>query len=154
MSSSHDSAPTVDLSPDPGYGALRVLLLVHVIPLAAIPLLLHLSGWLPLLLAVGIGGSWLYVRRRPALGFGPRALTRLTLHGDGSWNVEDEAGRHKAELQRSSVVWGRTVILNFRLANGARRSRILYGDEVNTDALRRLRARLLNESPQTSDKTV
>lgn len=144
MNSSLDSAPTVELKPQPSYGALRGLLFLHAVPLACIPLLLD-GGWLPLVLAACVGVSWFYVRRRPALGFGPRALTRLMLHGDGRWTVEDGADtRQSAELLGSSRVLANIVILNFRLENGGRRSRILFGDEVEPEQMRRLRSRLFN----------
>ncbi|HET7798089.1 MAG TPA: hypothetical protein VFK72_09410, partial [Nevskia sp.] len=51
--------------------------------------------------------------------------------------------KRDAELLPSSLVNGRVLVLNFRLADGSRRSRALFGDEVDADALRRLRARLL-----------
>ncbi len=144
MNSSLDSAPTIELKPQPSYGALRGLLALHAVPLACIPLLLD-DGWLILVLAGAVSASWLYVRRRPALGFGPRALTRLMLHGDGGWILEDGTDmRQSAELLGSSRVLANIVILNFRLERGGRRSRILFGDEVGAGSMRRLRSRLFN----------
>jgi len=144
VNSSLDSAPTVELKPRPSYSALRGLLALHAVPLICIPLLLN-GSWLPLVLAAAVGASWLYVRHRPALGFGPRALTRLMLHGDGRWTLEDGADmRQSAELLGSSRALANIVILNFRLEHGGRRSRILFGDEVDAGSMRRLRSRLFN----------
>lgn len=143
MHSSFDSAPTVELNPQPGYGALRVAMILHAVPLAAIPLLFGSAGWPSLLLAGAVGTSWLFVRRHPALGFGPRALVRIVSEADGSWRLEDDAQRcYSATLDTGCLLCG-LVVLGFRLDNGRRRYRLLLGDEVDTESLRRLRVRLL-----------
>jgi len=121
-----------------------VALLLHALPLAAIPLLLDSGGWLPLALAGAIGLSWLTVRRQSVLGFGPRALTRIVAHGDGSWTVEDAAARRYAAELTGGCLLSRLVVLEFRLDNGRRRRRLLLGDEVDAHSLRRLRARMLS----------
>ena len=88
--------------------------------------------------------SWLTLRRHPAFGYGPRALTHLIWHAEGSWTLESvSGGRQEAELLGGSVVQSWIIALNFRLENGRKRTRVLLGDELEADALRRLRARLL-----------
>lgn len=149
MNWSNDSVTTVELNPRPSYGALKVALFLHVIPLASIPLLLDGGGWLPLTLAALLGGSWLYVRRRPVLGFGPRALVRIVGHGDGRWTLEDAAEhRYGATLENGFLLSG-LMVLGFRLDDGKRRQRLLLGDEVDSESLRRLRARLLTRRGAT-----
>jgi toxin CptA len=76
-------------------------------------------------------------------------LTRLIAHAEGdSWTVEDGCGaRSEAQLLGGSFVHPLLIVLNFRLADGSRRSRALLGDETNPERLRRLRARLLNTPP-------
>lgn len=140
------SAINAEVTPRPSYKALHVLLPLHAVPLAAVPLFYHGSLlWPPLLLAALVAVSWLYVRRHPVLGFGPRALTRIIAHDNGDWLVEDAAGhRQGAHLAGNSVVMARMMLLNFRLADGHRRSRLLLGDEAGAEALRRLRAYLLS----------
>ena len=88
--------------------------------------------------------SWLLTRRHAAFGFGPNALARLTWHAGGPWSVHDARGARwdGVELLGSSLVHERLLVLNFRLPDGARRTRALLGDELDEEALRRLRARL------------
>lgn len=143
MNSSPDSAPTVELNPRPGYGALRVALLLHILPLAAMPLLFGSGGWLLLLLAGAVGASWLFVRRHSALGFGPRALVRIVAETDGGWRLEDAAQRRYSATLETGCLLSQLVVLSFRLDNGRRRQRLLLGDEVDKESLRRLRVRLL-----------
>lgn len=133
---------TIDLAPRPSLRALTWLLWIHtavlVLALAAMP-----PGPGMAVLAVAVALSWLWARRHAAFGHGPRALTRLTWHADGSWRVSDASGaQHGAELLGSSLVHPALLVLNFRLEGGGRRSRALLGDEVDEESLRRLRARL------------
>ena len=89
--------------------------------------------------------SWLLTRRHPVFGFGPHALARLTWHAHGPWSVHDARGARwdGAELLGNSLVHDRLLVLNFRLPDGERRTRALLGDELDEEALRRLRARLM-----------
>ncbi|HUS23379.1 MAG TPA: protein YgfX [Candidatus Binatia bacterium] len=133
---------TLDLAPRPSVRALRLLFFLHALPLAlAMPVL---GGGVRLVaFAVAVLGSWLWTRRHPAIGFGPRALTRLTWHADGHWALHDASGTaQEAVLAGESVVSGPALVLNFQTARG-RRTRILLGDELPEPQLRRLRARLL-----------
>ena len=86
--------------------------------------------------------SWFGLRRHPVFGFGPKALTRLTWHTEGGWTVHDKAGEYSAELQGNSYVHSALLVLNFRLKNGTRRTRVLMGDEVEAEQMRQLHARL------------
>lgn len=141
-----DSAVIAEVAPGPSQRALHYLLPLHAAPLVAVPLFYHGDAmWPPLLLAAVVGASWFYLRHHAALGFGRRALTRIIAYADGEWMVEDAAGRQQsARLTSSMVVWGTLMLLNFRLADGRRRSRLLVGDEAPKAPLRRLRAHLLS----------
>lgn len=142
MSSSGFST-SLDLSPRPSVRAVAWLSALHI---AAIVLVV-LSGPSKY---VGVGMaflfllSWFSLRRHPAFGYGPRALARLIRHAEGGWTLESQReGRQDAELLPGSVVQSWIVVLNFRLASGGRRTRVLLGDELAPELQRRLRARLL-----------
>lgn len=105
----------------------------------------------PTLVALaGLAASWLLLRRNPALGFGPRALTRLIWHDDGSWRLQRADGRSfSASLSPRSVVTHRVLVLRFVPDDGrAAMTRLILGDETDADGLRRLRARLLVSGPR------
>ncbi len=132
----------IELHLRPSLRALRWAFLLHV---ACIALLLAAQPPpLPLLgLGAAFAGSWLWVRRHPALGFGPRAWTRLLWHGDGGWTLERADGaRVHAELRGDSIVRGTCLVLRFQKADGATTARLICGDELPAESLRRLRARL------------
>lgn len=138
--SSSNFASTVDLSLRSSARAHQLLFWLHVLPLV-----LLVVGGAPGLaqvgVAVGIGLSWFWLRRHPAFGHGPRAITRLTWHADGRWTLHFGARSFDAELLGSSYVHSAVMILNFRVAT-RRYTRVLLGDETSPEALRRLRARL------------
>jgi toxin CptA len=135
---------SLDLILRPSVRAVIVLSVLHVAGIA----LAVLSGppkWAGLLMALLFLASWFRLRRHPVFGYGPKALKHLIRHAeDGRWTVESRSGgREDAELLGSSVVQSWIIVLNFRLKDGARRSRAVLGDELDADSLRRLRARLL-----------
>ncbi|MEW6166539.1 MAG: hypothetical protein AB1651_02395 [Pseudomonadota bacterium] len=122
--------------------ALRAAFVLHLVCFA---LLLAAQPPWPAMLALGagFGGSWLWTRRHPALGFGPRAPIRLVWHGEGGWTLHRADGAAlDAELADDSIVTGSWLILRFRLAAGGTAARLLFGDELAPEMLRRLRARL------------
>jgi len=133
---------TIDLAPQPSARALALLFWVHAAVLVLA--LVALAPGLPMVaVALGVAASWLWARRHGAFGYGPRALTRLTWHAAGGWTVREGAGAPlEAELEGSSVVHDGLLVLVFRLKEGGRRARALFGDELDEDLLRRLRARL------------
>ena len=137
---------TIDLALRPSMRALQWLFALHVVPVALLPFAMNPGA--PLMLLVGAFGlSWLWLRRHPAFGFGKRAVQRLTWHADGTWLVQDAEGRKsEAELRPNSYVHMRLLVLNFKLKSGGRRTRVLLGDELEQELLRRLRARLLHAS--------
>ncbi len=142
--SSNSFAATTDLNLRPSYRAHRLLFILHMLALCL--LLAAMSpGWPMMLLCAAFGGSWLWLRRHAAFGFGRRALVRLVWQADGQWLVVDSAGRKdEAELLGNSCVHSRMMVLNFRLKSGGRRTRVVLGDELGADPLRRLRARLMS----------
>lgn len=124
--------------------ALKLLFVLHIVPVGLLPFAME-PGTSLILLVGTFGVSWLWLRRHAVLGFGKNGLVRLTWHTDGGWTLtESGGGRFKAQLLPSSIVHPRLVLLNFRSESGLRRSRLLLGDELEPDQLRRLRARLLS----------
>lgn len=132
---------TVDLSLRPSLGAMRAIFIVHVLCIGLLPFAMEQGT--PMLLLVGaFAASWFWLRRHPALGLGPRAITRIVWHADGTWNLffGDKTG--KAELMANSLVHPWLLVLNFRAENGKRYTRVIAGGEADPEVLRRLRARL------------
>lgn len=129
--------------------AFKLMFWLHVIPIAILPFAMKEGPMMLSLLAL-IALSWFSLRRHPVFGFGPKALTRLTWHAEaspelsrgGGWTVHDTAGEYSAELQGNSYAHTALLVLNFRLKNGTRRTRVLMGDEVEAEQMRQLRARL------------
>lgn len=142
--SSNSFVATIDLNLRPSFRAHRYLFVLHLA--AAVLLLLAMSpGWPMFLLTLAFAASWMWLRRHPAFGFGSRALARLVWQADGQWLVVDNAGRKdEAELLGNSCVHSLGMVLNFRLKSGRRRTRVVLGDELGADPLRRLRARLVS----------
>lgn len=141
--SSNSFVSTLELRPGASHRALSLLLGLHLIP-AVLVVIAMPAGWPMLVVAALLALSWLWLRRHAAFGYGPAALTRLIWHADGDWTLEDAAGnRHQAQLQGSSVLHPAVLILNFRLPQRRRGlTRVLLGDELPPENLRRLRARL------------
>lgn len=139
--SSNSFASTIDLSPGPSMRAFKLLFWLHVIPIGILPFAMQQGPMMLGLLAL-IALSWFSLRRHPVFGFGPKALTRLTWHAEGGWTVYDKAGEYPAELQGNSTIHNALLVLNFRLKNGTRRTRVLMGDEIDAEQMRQLRARL------------
>lgn len=133
---------TIDFAPRASLRALQILFWLHVLPLSL--MLIALDPGLPMVLMAGaIGASWLWLRRHPAFGFGRKALVRLTWHQDGTWSVHQAAGGpFAAELLGNSLVHARLLVLNFESKQAGRCTRVLLGDELEPELLRRLRARL------------
>jgi len=148
--SSPGFAATIELAPRPSLRALTILFWLHVALLAALMVVLQPSPGMAGMAAL-VALSWIMTRRHPVFGFGPNALSRLTWHADGRWTLHDTRGARwdGAELLGSSLVHDRLLVLNFRLADGGKRSRALLGDELDEELLRRLRARLRLEKRGT-----
>lgn len=107
----------------------------------------------PMLAAIAaLAASWLSLRRHPALGFSPHAVTRLIWQDDGRWRLQRADGTaFAATLNRRSVVTAWLLVLHFSREDGKGAvTRLIFGDEADADALRRLRARLLASAPQTT----
>lgn len=139
--SSNNFASTIDLTPAPSMRAFKMLFWLHAVPIALLPFTMK-QGPMMLGLLTLIGLSWFSLRRHPVFGFGPKALIRLTWHVEGHWTVYDKSGESPAELQGNSYVHNALLVLNFRLKDGSRRTRVLMGDEVSDEQMRQLRARL------------
>ena len=133
---------TIDLAPRASLRALTLLFWLHAALLGGLLFALR-SGPVLAGLASLVALSWIFTRRHPVFGFGPRALVRLTWHREGNWTLHDASGAScEAELQGNSFVHDFVLVLNFRLRDGGSRSRALLGDELEPELLRRLRARL------------
>ncbi len=156
--SSNSFNATIDLRPRSSLKGLQTLVMVHIFAAGLVflakppdPIGIGMSCLLML--------SWFSLRRHSLLGFGKKALTRLTWHaadgeGGAKWTVENGNGASfEARLLPSSIVKSQLMLLNFELANGQRRSRALFGDEAEPELLRRLRARLLSGEALAKPKT-
>lgn len=150
--SSNSFAGTIDLQLRPSLRALKLLFALHLVPVAILPFAMQ-PGQPMIVLAAAFALSWLWLRRHPVFGFGPRALARLTWHAEadadaGTWSVREQSGLSStAELLGNSYVHPKLLVLNFRLKDGTRRSRAIFGDEATPGQLQRLRARLASTGP-------
>lgn len=135
--------PSVDLLLKPSLRAHHVLFWMHMLPLVLLPMAMQ-SGATIIAIAFGVALSWVWLRRHPAFGYGPRAVVRIIGNADGRWTLE-RGNRERlddAELLGDSYVQSWILMLTFRSSDGRRCMRILLGDEAAPEALRRLRARL------------
>ena len=136
------SATTVELRLVPSLKALKIISTLHIVPLAALPFAME-PGPVMWALIAAFGGSWFWLRRHPAFGFGKTALVRLTWHADDSWTLQEASGaQHTATLRSDSTRHPQGLILRYVLKGGGVRTRVIAGDEADGESLRRLRARL------------
>lgn len=136
-----DFAATIDLGLRPSLRALRLVFCLHALCIGLLPLAMQ-PGWPAVLLAGAFAGSWLWLRRHPALGFGKRAIDRIVWHADGGWSLWIGRREIRAELRDESLIHRRLLVLRFRAEDGRRYTRLIAGDEGAESPLRRLRARL------------
>ena len=136
------SATTVELSLVPSLKALKIVSTLHILPLAALPFAMQPEPAMWALIAA-FAGSWFWLRRHPAFGFGKTALVRLTWHEDDRWTLFEAGGvQHSAMLRADSTRHPQGLILRYALKGGGTRTRVIAGDESDAESLRRLRARL------------
>lgn len=142
MSSNAFSA-TIDLTLRPSLRGMQLVVGLHVLA-ASLAMVAQPPDHLGLLLSGLLLLSWFSLRRHPLIGFGKRALSHLIWHADGpDWRLETTGGSASdATLLPSTLITRHLLVLNFKLADGSRRSRALFGDEADPELLRRLRARL------------
>lgn len=142
MTSSSSFGATIDLQLRPSLRVLKLLFVLHLVPVGILPFAMQ-PGQPMILLAAAFAVSWLWLRRHPVFGYGQRALVRLTWPAEGGWTLREQSGLSaEAELLGNSYVHPRLMVLNFKLKDGTRRSRALFGDEATPAQLQRLRARL------------
>lgn len=149
----NDSSATLDLTLAPSLRAVGVVVMLHVLAIL-LTFLAHPQTVVVVILVVLFIASWASLRRHPAFGYGPRALRRLIAHGDGSWTVETASTSEHVSLLPGSFVNAALIVVRFKLASGNTRSRVLWGDELPADALRRLRARILLGSKEAESAEV
>ncbi len=143
----------LELNLKPSARAHQLLFWIHIFPLALLPFAMQ-TGVLMLTVAAGVAGSWLWVRRHPAFGYGPKAIRRILAQADHRWAIETSAPKPvAAELLSSTYVHPLVLVLNFRVPSGQKRSRILLGDEVSPELLRKLRARLIADDGKSLEKS-
>lgn len=137
---------TIDLKLRPSLTALKLLFVLHLVPVGLLPFVLE-PGQPMILLAGAFAVSWIWLRRHPVIGYGPRALARLVAHEQGHWTLYDGSGRPaEGELLADSYVHPRLLVLRFKLKDGSTRRRAILGDEASPESLRQLRARLTSEN--------
>ena len=94
-------------------------------------------------LALLVAGSLAYYWRLELLRRGQRAVTIIEWSGEGEWIITGPDGvEHAAELDGSSYLHPRLMVLNFRLSEGGRRHSILTRDCMESSLFRRLSVRL------------
>ncbi len=136
------SVTTVELRLVPSLKVLKLVSTLHILPLAALPFAMQPGPAMWALIAA-FAGSWFWLRRHAAFGFGKTALVRLTWHEDDSWTVHEASGvQHTAVLKGDSTRHPQWLILRYDLKGGGTRTRVIAGDETDAESLRRLRARL------------
>lgn len=146
MPSSSSYEQSVDLALKPSIRGLTLASAMHA--LALLLLLVAVPDDTGIIVGAAlVAASWFWLRRHPALGFGAKSLRHIIWHEDGRWQVDAGDGPVEAELLAGSIVSGPVPMLRFRLTDGGRRSRCLFGDEADASLLRRLRARLSATSP-------
>lgn len=139
---------TIDLRLKPSLRAVKIVFGLHLVAIALV-FLARPPTWAGLALALLLFISWQRLRRPTEAGYGGAALVHLIWHADSErWTLETGSGAQTgAELLGSSVVQPWLLVLNFRRQDGRRRTRIVFGDELDDEQLRRLRARLLALKP-------
>ncbi|HEY9544665.1 MAG TPA: protein YgfX [Solimonas sp.] len=125
----------------PSLRALRVVFLLHVICLVLLMFAMQ-PGWPMMVLVALFGVSWFALRHSAVLGLNAKAITRVVWHADGGWLVFRGVHECKAELKDNSLIHPALTVLNFRLHDGGRATRVIAGGEAEAEQLRRLRARL------------
>lgn len=148
--SSNSFADTVDVSPRPSMRAFRWMFFLHTGLLLLVAFALQ-PGVIFFVLITLLALSWLGLRRHAVFGFGPRAVVRMIWHADGHWTLHQANGQSfDVELLPDSIVHASLLVLNFKPKAGGRKTRILLGDELAEEPMRRLRARLLNNGHNAS----
>jgi toxin CptA len=133
---------TVDLTLKPSMRAMLWAYGLHVFCLILL-LLAQPSTAVMIGFAAAFGLSWFTVRRHPAFGYGPKAIQRIVWHADGNWTLHRGNGQSaEATLDPGSIVRGPVLVLRFRVEAAKGATRLICGDELDGEALRRLRARL------------
>lgn len=136
------SAATVELQLRPSLKLLKIISTLHMLPLAVLPFAMQPGPAMWALIAA-FAGSWFWLRRHAAFGYGKRALVRLTWHADDSWTLHDASGaQHSAQLKGDSSRHPQVLVLRYALKDGGTRTRLISGDETDAESLRRLKARL------------
>lgn len=132
----------LDLRLPASFSALQWLMIVHVLALVLI-LMASEQGQASVVLAAAIGGNWLWLRRHPIFGFGPRALRQVLWSHDQGWQIARANGELvAARLLPSSTVLPMMVVLHFATERGRHRRAVLPGD-LSKDLYRQLRVRVL-----------
>ena len=147
--SSNSFADTIDVSPRPSMRAFRWMFFLHTSLLLLAAFALQ-PGAVFFGLITLIALSWLGLRRHAVFGFGQHAIIRMVWHAEGQWTLHEANGQSfDAELRPDSIVHASLLVLNFKSKTGGRKTRILLGDELAEEPMRRLRARLLTAGQKT-----
>ena len=139
----------LDLRLSASFAALQWLMIVHVSALVLI-LMATEQQQVSVILAAGVGGNWLWLRRHPIFGFGPKALRQILWSREQGWQIARANGvLAEARLLPSSTVLPGLVVLHFATERGRHRRAVLSAD-LSEDLFRRLRVRVLDEQAATA----
>ncbi|OBS10725.1 hypothetical protein Thpro_020441 [Acidihalobacter prosperus] len=144
--SSPRSVEPLYLQPKPSRQLAGFFVLLHVTAAAVLPYL-SLPAWSLVFLGLLLAWSLYRNLRLYVLLNSSRSVLRLVWEVSGSWRVWDGLGQeHRAQLAPDCYVHARIIVLSLRMMDGdGRRAVVLLQDSLETDALRRLRARLRAE---------
>lgn len=139
---------TIEFKPRPSVLLSRLLLIAHGTAAFVVFTAVHHKVAMPLLLLL-IAYSYYRTYRQHVLHKGSGAVRRIVWQADGTWFLEDESNvMREATLRPSSYVHPRLVILGFDFVRTkGSRSVVLCPDSMDTDTLRRIRARLRTSRP-------
>src|SRR3546814_6524118 len=90
-------------------------------------------GWPMMVLVALFGVSWFALRHSAVLGLNAKAITRVVWHADGGWLVFRGVHECKAELKDNSLIHPALTVLNFRLHDGGRATRVIAGGEAEAE---------------------
>jgi hypothetical protein len=94
-------------------------------------------------LVAGLVSSWVWLQVRYGAAGGRWFIRGIEWFGSGQWFLHSGTGAIATADLTGGFIHPRILILNFRTANGFKRSVVILPDAGDPEAIRRLRRRLL-----------